>query len=132
LECFEERKERIDFEKKLIYENVSYSNYLSSPRGQYHKYLESLEWKAKRELVKRDGYICTQCKCKPAFHAHHLTYENIFNEKLEDLISVCADCHSKIHYKELMQLMIYKTVNHHPNNCAIFFQNNRKESKDLF
>ncbi|UMQ41623.1 MULTISPECIES: hypothetical protein [unclassified Chryseobacterium] len=104
LECFEERKVRIDLEKKLIYESVSYSNYLSSPRGQYHKYLESPEWKAKRELVfKRDGYICTQCKCKPAFHAHHLTYENIFNEKLEDLISVCADCHSKIHYKELMQ-----------------------------
>ncbi|MBW1619032.1 MULTISPECIES: HNH endonuclease [Empedobacter] len=103
-EYFEEWREKVNFDKKLIYESVSYSNYLSSPKGKYHKYLESPEWRAKREMVfKRDGYTCTKCKSRPAFHAHHLTYKNIFNEKLEDLISVCAECHSQIHYEELMQ-----------------------------
>lgn len=104
LENFDKWRESVNFDKKLIYESVSYSNYLSSPKGKYHQYLESPEWKEKRELIfKRDGYICTKCKSRSAFHAHHLTYENIFNEKLEDLISVCAECHSQIHFDELMQ-----------------------------
>ena len=39
-EYFEEWREKVNFDKKLIYESVSYSNYLSSPKGKYHKYLE--------------------------------------------------------------------------------------------
>lgn len=116
-EYFDQWRERKSFDKKLAYESVSYSNYLSSPKGKYHKYLESPEWKAKRKSVfERDGYMCTKCKSEPAFHAHHLTYENIFNEKLEDLISVCAECHSQIHYEELMQKIDnLKKVSHTSN-----------------
>nr|WP_314492103.1 hypothetical protein [uncultured Chryseobacterium sp.] len=104
MEYFERWRNEVSFDKKLVFESVSHSNYLSSPKGTYHKYLESHEWKAKRKLVfERDENICQECKNKPAFHAHHLTYQNIFNEKLEDLISVCAECHSKIHYRELIK-----------------------------
>ena len=28
---------------------------------------------------------------------HHLTYENVYNEKLEDLATLCHDCHTMIH-----------------------------------
>ncbi|WP_123862073.1 HNH endonuclease [Chryseobacterium artocarpi] len=57
----------------------------------------------KREVVfARDKYKCQQCKSKAAIHVHHLTYENIFNENLEDLISLCIECHSQIHYEMLL------------------------------
>ncbi|MCT3845067.1 HNH endonuclease [Elizabethkingia anophelis] len=104
LEYFERWRNKVSFDKKIVYESVSHSNYLSSPLGKYHRYLESPEWKAKRKIVfERDENICQECKKKPAFHVHHLTYQNIFNEKLEDLISVCTQCHSMIHYQELMK-----------------------------
>lgn len=103
LEYFEEWRTNVNRDKNLAYESVSYSNYLTSPQGKYHKYLDSPEWKAKRQLVfERDENLCQECKSAPAFHVHHLTYANIFNEKLEDLLSVCAECHSKIHHQELM------------------------------
>lgn len=104
LEYFEKSKEAVDFDKKMAYEIVSESNYLTSPRGKYHQYLQSDEWKAKRKLVfDRDKNLCQYCKTAPAFHVHHLHYKNIFREKLEDLLSVCGECHSRIHHEELLE-----------------------------
>lgn len=104
LDFFKRSKEASDFDKKIAYEVVSYSNYLTSPKGKYHQYLESKEWKEKRKLVfERDKNLCQSCKSAPAFHVHHLHYNNIFRENLEDLLSVCAACHNKIHYEELLQ-----------------------------
>lgn len=33
----------------------------------------------------------------PAFHVHHLSYDNIGEETDEDLMLVCAPCHNAIH-----------------------------------
>jgi len=67
---------------------------------EYAKYLESSEWKAKRELVaKGRNNICEKCG-KVVFinyQVHHLTYERIFNEELSDLLFLCGGCHYKIH-----------------------------------
>ena len=99
----EEYRENVSFDKKLIYESVSYSNYLTSPKGKYHQYLFTPEWKEKRELAfQRDNYTCQECKKHPAIHAHHLTYDRIYHEKIEDLQSVCAECHAEIHHRQLI------------------------------
>ena len=67
--------------------------------AKYHRYLETKEWKTIRDKVlKRDDSLCKICNVKKADDVHHLTYENVFNEKLEDLISVCRKCHSEIHF----------------------------------
>ena len=64
----------------------------------YSKYLKSQEWKKKREeVLERDGYKCQKCEATENLQVHHLTYKNIFNEPLEDLQTLCADCHRKVH-----------------------------------
>ena len=65
---------------------------------EYKAYLKSPEWKEKRlEVLRRDKFICQKCKKEWATEVHHLTYKNIYNERLEDLLSVCKGCHEKIH-----------------------------------
>ena len=77
-----------DNEKQKSYE--SYSNYLSSE-----------SWRDKRiKVLQRDKYICQGCFTQKATEVHHLTYENLYDELLFQLISVCHSCHEKIHKKE--------------------------------
>lgn len=64
----------------------------------YHEYLKTENWKVKRDLVlKRDKHICQGCLTNEATEVHHLTYENIFNEFVFELISLCNNCHLLIH-----------------------------------
>lgn len=67
----------------------------------YPAYLETEEWKTKRELVfKRDNYKCQSCLKNRADQVHHLNYKNIFNEPLFELISICTECHKIITDRE--------------------------------
>lgn len=67
----------------------------------YHKYLKSKQWREKKEvLFKVRGRKCERYKkgkCSKKIEVHHKTYENIFNEKLEDLEVLCSNCHKKEH-----------------------------------
>jgi hypothetical protein len=68
---------------------------------EYAKYLNSDLWKRKRDAVfKRDNYTCKACETNKATEVHHLNYENIYDEPLFDLISVCKRCHDKIELKK--------------------------------
>lgn len=97
-ESHEEWKNNIKEEMSYISKEVSENNYRNSKKGQYDIYLYSKEWKLKRDLVlKRDKYICQECKVNQAIDVHHLNYDRLFNEKLEDLLSLCRECHFKIH-----------------------------------
>ena len=100
-ESFENWKEKIDFEYNNLSTAKKNFNYINSPYYKYCEYLNSQEWKGKRDLaLKRDGYKCQKCKIKTADDVHHLTYENLGNEKLSDLLSVCRECHIRIHNKK--------------------------------
>ncbi len=67
-----------------------------TPRYQY--YLNSPQWGAKRlKVLRRDKFVCQKCKTQRATQVHHKTYKRIFRERLTDLMSVCAECHRKIH-----------------------------------
>jgi predicted HNH restriction endonuclease len=37
------------------------------------------------------------CRSAKNLSVHHITYENIGFEKMDDLISVCKECHKKLH-----------------------------------
>ncbi len=68
----------------------------------YQEYLRSPEWKRKRNLVlKRDNNICQGCLVNEAEEVHHFHYEDVPNELLFDLISVCSGCHARIHQKHI-------------------------------
>lgn len=65
----------------------------------YSQYMKSDKWKAIRlKVLKRDNYLCQACLEAPAQDVHHITYENIGDELMYELLSVCRDCHfNRIH-----------------------------------
>lgn len=96
-------KERYDNyydEKDTIANMKKEYRYYNSPWYKYYAYLGSDTWKQKRKLVfERDNNLCQICKKETATEVHHLTYQNIYNEPIEDLIAICYECHKKKHVK---------------------------------
>jgi len=71
----------------------------------YTRYFHSREWNKKREeILKRDNHLCQVCKKGAAEQVHHLTYERMGRELSEDLLSVCTNCHKKLHDEEKEKL----------------------------
>ena len=63
----------------------------------YDEYLLSDAWQFKRlQIFERDGWVCVYCHQR-ASHVHHKNYENLGNEPLNDLETVCRCCHQEIH-----------------------------------
>jgi hypothetical protein len=61
-------------------------------------YYKSPQWADLRErTLQRAGYVCEQCRVNRAKQAHHLTYERLGNELLNDLLAVCISCHEELH-----------------------------------
>ena len=72
-------------------------------RTDYYRnvYLKSDAWQRKRYVVfKRDNWRCVYCGNR-ATQVHHKRYAkyNIGKEPIDWLISVCDECHKKIHNK---------------------------------
>jgi 5-methylcytosine-specific restriction endonuclease McrA len=69
------------------------------------QFYKSKQWRNKREyILKRDGYLCLECKKygrnKEARIVHHIKELDDFPElklKNNNLVSVCASCHNKLH-----------------------------------
>jgi hypothetical protein len=80
--------------------------YLASIRRQakqpesisYAEYLQTEWWdKVRRARLRIAGYQCELCKAKTKLHVHHKTYDNLWNEKREDVMALCPDCHAFLH-----------------------------------
>ena len=54
---------------------------------------------AKAACLNRDNYTCQHCKTKKGtLHAHHIVYRrNGGADTLDNLITLCEDCHKKLH-----------------------------------
>ena len=63
----------------------------------YPQYLVTFHWRKIRKDIIEKHKVCQKCGSKEKLHVHHFTYDNIGNEKEEDLILVCEDCHKKLH-----------------------------------
>lgn len=74
---------------------------IEKKREWYREYLKSPEWKGKRlKVLARCGYLCEGCGIYKASQVHHLTYNNVGNEFLFELVGLCSKCHSEIHDKD--------------------------------
>lgn len=63
----------------------------------YNRYLKSEAWQRKRqEVFARDNNKCLACGA-PAEQVHHIRYDSVGYEPLDDLASVCEACHLHIH-----------------------------------
>lgn len=75
--------------------------------SEYEKYIRSSGWAEKRtERLALDNNHCVMCGRKnglqkdgktPILQVHHIHYENLGNEPMKDLVSLCPSCHRKIH-----------------------------------
>jgi len=61
-----------------------------------NEYLKSGEWKNLRNLIMSSHPDC-QCCGNNATDVHHMTYRNIVDITVEDLLPVCRKCHDLIH-----------------------------------
>lgn len=100
-------KTSFNYDVKLVKakKNFNKSNKKKVPQimsKQYTKYLQSETWKALRHrAIHRDGYKCTnpECQSRNNLQIHHISYGGIFNMnfQLNQLKTLCRDCHDKIH-----------------------------------
>lgn len=64
----------------------------------YRKYLHTSAWKKKRkQALTRAGHRCESCASGASLTVHHLTYDNLYREPLEDLQVLCRPCHERVH-----------------------------------
>jgi len=61
-------------------------------------YYASNHWSAtRRKRLEHDKYTCVMCvNVEPATVVHHATY-NLFNESIDELVSLCEQHHDMIH-----------------------------------
>jgi len=65
----------------------------------YAKYMDSPEWMLKRAAAISRDKTCVACSSRIE-HVHHLTYENVGDEPLVDLVGLCKLCHEAAHSRE--------------------------------
>lgn len=59
--------------------------------ARYLEYLRSEAWRLKRaERLEIAQGKCAACDVRTALHVHHLTYERLGNENMEDLLPLCS------------------------------------------
>jgi hypothetical protein len=64
----------------------------------YDAHLNSQEWREKCRLKReRAEHVCEGCGLNKVNHIHHLTYDNLGDELLFELVALCVECHQKIH-----------------------------------
>ena len=72
----------------------------ANDKNLYFTYIEySPNWRFKRETrFNLDKGICQSCGKTiylNSFHCHHENYNSLFNEDMQDLISLCYSCHQE-------------------------------------
>lgn len=73
--------------------------YRTVERWGYKSYIQSPEWKARRDrVVAVYGGRCYCCSEQTQFlDVHHRTYRRLGKERPDDLVPVCRRCHQLIH-----------------------------------
>lgn len=81
-------------------------------KEQYHQQLEHPLWAEKRSMIlKRDQYQCRLCGSKHNLQVHHIKYSSgkkAWEYPNLDLITLCEDCHQKVHADKNHDLNPYR------------------------
>ena len=69
--------------------------------SKYEQYLLSNDWLIRKNMALAFyNNKCALCNSLNYLNVHHRTYNNIYNETLNDLIVLCNKCHSMFHGKD--------------------------------
>jgi len=89
-----------DFIKRETNYNPSFNidEYFYLRNIPYSEYLQTEHWKNIREgALLRANHMCRMCGSKYNLQVHHNTYNNLGNERNEDLTVLCKECHEFFH-----------------------------------
>lgn len=62
----------------------------------YEQYLQSKWWRMIIRIYKDKK--CAQCSRKYELNLHHISYENLGEERPNEVITLCKRCHKDLHY----------------------------------
>lgn len=65
----------------------------------YSTYLNSEAWRSKRRKVIERDRVCQGCLEAPIEDVHHLSYRNMCDEFMFQLVGLCRQCHERWHQK---------------------------------
>lgn len=98
-------------EIKQVFNDYAHERFLYERNYYRTVYLKSDEWKNKRNLIMEYyNSVCQKCNSL-ATDVHHITYDNIFKEKFDDLVPLCRSCHEKEHLKKDNETVIINNKN---------------------
>jgi len=63
----------------------------------YKSYIQSPEWKKKKDKFVENERECAICGTNKSLVVHHVSYKNLGNETTKDIAVLCWDCHTKMH-----------------------------------
>ncbi len=66
----------------------------------YKEYLTSDIWLWVRHCMLKEFDRCYTCNRKNTLQVHHKNYNRIGQEKSDDLLVLCKNCHTNLHPKE--------------------------------
>jgi hypothetical protein len=74
-----------------VYENMARRRGSFSSKEEYYA---SSEWLyTRRQKFNEVGHRCERCGRRGLLDVHHVTYENLYDERMEDLQVLCRSCH---------------------------------------
>jgi len=77
----------------------------------YAEYLNSWHWAITKGRVKAAaGRVCELCGSRQKLEVHHWTYKRLGDERVDDLLVVCACCHEDIHAVEHTDFQYYYSL----------------------
>jgi hypothetical protein len=78
----------------------------------------SLDPAISQACYKRDGWKCRHCNDRNALHPHHFVYKSHGGtDTLDNLLTLCAQCHRAHHDGFLKIILVIKT----PDNLVVRF-----------
>jgi hypothetical protein len=79
-----------EFEMKWTNKRITKANYYKTEH-----------WKTRRAEALEDNEFegCEICGSTKSLNVHHKNYFHLFNERDEDLMVVCRECHEELHNK---------------------------------
>lgn len=99
--CLKCGRKTLDFRRRKCCSEPMVSGDAQNKRAFYYRYCASPEWaKKSKEAKQRAGnrcQLCNQSNRVSVLNTHHRTYKNLGNEKAEDLIVLCDECHAVFH-----------------------------------
>lgn len=74
------------------------------------KYYKTKHWETvRKKRLSKDNCRCQNCG-KKATAVHHRNYKRLYNERMDDLISLCASCHIGKHTKKREDIKLKKYI----------------------